>query len=76
MNTKYRYTCLILEVQSSLYGFNVAGASPFDVCQVGRTVEITFEAAPYIFRNSVFPNFIFDSTRTVDAAQVNMSVRR
>lgn len=34
----------------------LAGASPFDFCQVGRTIEITFEAdVSCIFRNSVFP---------------------
>ena len=50
----------------------MAGASSFDVCQVGRNIETTFEpAASYIFRNSVSSSF--NSTRTVYAAiQVNM----
>ena len=44
---------LIMEVQSSLYSYNVAGASLLDVCPVGRTIETTFESVAIYFVENI-----------------------
>ena len=44
---------LIMEVQSSLYSYNVAGASLLDVCPVGRSIETTFESVAIYFVENI-----------------------
>lgn len=68
-DVKTRRACLIMEVQSSLHGLNRAlicmwlvRLRQFDVCQVGRTIETTFESVATYFVESFST---FKSRRTV-----------
>lgn len=42
-----------MEIQSSLYSYNVAGVSLLDVCPVGRTIETTFESVAIYFVENI-----------------------